>query len=362
MDKRSSPLRPVTVADVARRAGVSKATAARALGDYGVVSEEARRCVFAAAKALDYRPNELARSMTTGKSGTIGVVVGDIENAFFGRAVRSISDTAHRHGFNVILANSGERIETEKAALKVLIGKRVDGLIVAPADNRDVSHLRDIVRSRRPLALFDRAIDGLAVDTVVTDDRQAAFSATTRLIAAGHCRLAYVTAADADSPRLADAGQLYISSVQARVEGFFEACRTAGIAEADREVHLVGQREAGYQNTLIERILEASTAPTAILASDSLIAFEIVKATQRLHRRIPDDLSLISFFDADWTSVTSPPISVIDQPVHEMGTRVAELLIARINGETATPSLHQLANRYVERASVGAARMMLMTR
>lgn len=354
MDKKNAPFRPVTVADVARRAEVSKATAARVLGGYGVVSDEVKVRVNAAAKALDYRPNELARSMTTGKSGTIGIVVGDIENAFFGKAVRSISDTAHRHGFNVILANSGEEVEAEKAALKVLIGKRVDGLIVSPADNRSVSHLRDIVRSRRPLALFDRPIEGLPVDSVETDDREAAFAATGRLIAAGHRRLAYVTSLDIDPPLFTSPDQLYTSSVQARVDGFLAACRAAGIADAERGVCFVGKASAGRQSVAIERLMTAPDGPTAILASDSLIAFEIVKTVQRLGRRIPDDLSLISFYDAEWTSVTSPPIAVIDQPVCEMGTMVAELLIARINGETSAPRRHDLPTRFLERGSVGA--------
>jgi LacI family transcriptional regulator len=106
---KNSPQKPrsVTVSDVARQAKVSKATAARVLGGYGVVSDKVRSDVMTAAKSLDYRPNELARSMTTGKSGIIGVVVGDIENPFFSLAVRGITDAARAAGFNVILANSG---------------------------------------------------------------------------------------------------------------------------------------------------------------------------------------------------------------------------------------------------------------
>ena len=349
MDKKNAPLRPVTVADVARRAAVSKATAARVLGGYGVVSDEVKALVRAAAAALDYRPNELARSMTTGKSGTIGVVVGDIENAFFGTAVRSISDVAHRHGFNVILANSGEAVDAEKAALKVLIGKRVDGLIVAPADNRDVAHLRDIVRSRRPLALFDREIAGLAVDTVVTTDRDAAFEATGRLIAAGHRRLAYVTALSAEPPVFNCESQLYTSSVKARIDGYLAACRAGGIADPHRSVCLIGRERAA-----IERLLTQAERPTAIFASDSIVAYDIFKTTRMLGLRVPDDLSLIAFYDAEWTSVTTPPISVIDQPVYDMGAKVAELLIARINGEAPPPRLCVLPTRFIERTSVAA--------
>jgi LacI family transcriptional regulator len=361
MDRKTSPFRPVTVADVARRAEVSKATAARVLGGYGPVSEEVKLRVQAAAKALDYRPNELARSMSTGKSGTIGIVVGDIENAFFGMAVRSISDTAHRHGFNVILANSGEEVEAEKAALKVLIGKRVDGLIVTPADNRNVAHLRDIVRSRRPLVLFDRPIDGLAADVVATDDRDAAFAATTRLIEAGHRRLAYVTALNAEPPVFTGPDQLYTSSVKARIDGFLAACHAAGIESPERGVCLAGNVTAGQQRASVERLLSDAEPPTAILASDSLVAFEIFKATQARNLRIPDDLSLVSFYDAEWTSVTTPPISVIDQPVYDMGTQAAELLIARINGETPPARHCVLPTRFIERSSIGMPRSMMVT-
>ena len=160
----------VTVADVAREAGVSKATAARVLGGYGTVSAKVREAVKAAAAALDYRPNELARSMTTGRSGTIGVVVGDIENPFFSLAVRGITDVARLAGFNVILSNSGEDVAAEKAAIRTLVAKRVDGIIVSPAKEGDVEHLKDIERSGRPLALLDRSAPSLNVDTVIADD------------------------------------------------------------------------------------------------------------------------------------------------------------------------------------------------
>ncbi len=163
---------------VARKAGVSKATAARVLGGYGTVSDRVREVVTAAARALGYRTNELARSMTTGRSGSIGVVVGDIENPFFSLAVRGITDVARQAGFTVILSNSGEDIDAEKAAIRTLLSKRVDGLIVSPAKDDDVEHLHEAVRSGLPLVLLDRGSDTLAVDTVIADDRHAAESIT----------------------------------------------------------------------------------------------------------------------------------------------------------------------------------------
>ena len=198
MEDLSAQKRPVTVADVATTAKVSKASAARVLGGYGIVSDKIREKVTTAAAALGYRPNELARSMTTGRSGTIGVIVGDIENVFFGLAVRGISDVARNAGFNVIIANSGEELSAEKSAINLLIGRRVDGLIVAPADRRELDHLSDAIRVGVPLVLFDRTIPALQVDSVVSPDREAAMTATRHLQNFGHRHIAYITAREGE--------------------------------------------------------------------------------------------------------------------------------------------------------------------
>ncbi|RUW63821.1 LacI family DNA-binding transcriptional regulator [Mesorhizobium sp. M7A.F.Ca.US.008.03.1.1] len=344
--------RPKTVADVARAANVSKATAARVLGGYGVVSDTIRASVTAAAKALDYRPNELARSMTTGRSGIIGVVVGDIENPFFSLAVRGISDAAKASSFNVILANSGEKIEAEKAAVRLLIGKRVDGLIVTPSESRDIGHLRDIHRSGRPLALLDRALPDLDVDTVTVDDREAAIRATRVLIDAGHRNIAYVTAVEANGHEYVDLGQIYTSSVRERIDGFVSACRDAGVDRPERHVRLgaTGPRET---RRLADELLSHPGRPTAILASDSVIALEILRAIRQRGMGIPNDISLITFHDADWTGVTTPPITVIDQPVYALGHSVAELLIRRLNGQIQPPERLVLRTAIITRGSVG---------
>ncbi|MDB5554648.1 MAG: LacI family transcriptional regulator [Rhizobium sp.] len=351
MKKTTIKTRSVTVSDVALAANVSKATAARVLGGYGTVSNKVHEDVMAAAKALDYRPNELARSMTTGKSGIIGVVVGDIENPFFSLAVRGISDAAKAAGFNVILVNSGERIEAEKAAVRLLIGKRVDGLIVTPSESRDISHLRDAHRSGRPLALLDRALPDLDVDTVTIDDRDVAMRATQILVRAGHRKIAYVTAVDAEGHEYRDLGQIYTSSVRERIEGFLAVCGDANIDRPERHVRL-GAMSPEETRKVVTKLLSEPDRPTAILASDSLIALEIFKVIRERGLRIPEDISLITFHNADWTSVTSPPITVIDQPVYALGRSVAELLIRRLKGETRAPERLILPTSIIERGSV----------
>ncbi|MGM4984166.1 MULTISPECIES: LacI family DNA-binding transcriptional regulator [Rhizobium] len=353
MEEPLASKRSVTVADVARAAKVSKATAARVLGGYGVVSDKIRAQVTAAAAALEYRPNELARSMTTGKSGIIGVVVGDIENAFFSLAVRGISDVARMAGFNVIIANSGEELEAEKSAVDLLIGKRVDGLIVTPARCDRMEHLRDIRRVGVPLVLFDRSIPELGVDSVTGDDFDAAATATRYLLDAGHRHIAYISAMDAADERLTDSRELSNSAVRERVEGVLKAQAAAGIEDPQRYVRL-GATDQARTDAVVKHLLQEMPVPTALVASDSLVGLRVFKSLQALGLSIPADISMISFLDADWTTVTTPPITVVDQPVYEMGKKAAERLISRLNGRDMPVERTAVKTSLIKRGSVAS--------
>ncbi|AYM84137.1 LacI family transcriptional regulator [Agrobacterium tumefaciens] len=354
MDKSLPKTTSVTVADVARRAGVSKATAARVLGGYGTVSDRVREAVTAAADYLDYRPNELARSMTTGRSGTIGVVVGDIENPFFSLGVRGITDVARQAGFTVILINSGEDVVVERAAIRTLLARRVDGLIVSPAKETDVEHLHEVVRSGLPLALLDRGSDTLDVDTVIADDRHAAENITRRLIALGHRRIAYLTACDTPDHRFHRAEDIGTGSVRRRIEGYLGVCRETGLTDMEDWVK-VGAVTPEDTHRIVTEMLQSGQPPTAIIASDSIIGLEVFKIHRQLGLSIPDDLSLVLFHDADWTSVTTPPVTVVRQPVYDLGATAAKLLVERLNGGDQKARKVVLKTEIVERASTRKA-------
>lgn len=345
----------VTVADVARSAGVSKATAARVLGGYGTVSDRVRDAVIAAAKKLDYRPNELARSMTTGRSGTIGVVVGDIENPFFSQAMRGITDVARLAGFTVILMNSGENVDAEKDAIRTLLAKRVDGLIVSVARESETDHLQEILRSGRPLALLDRGSSLLDVDTVIANDRDTAKDVTKRLIALGHRRIAYLTACDTADHTFRDPADIQTGSVRRRIEGYLDVCRTAEVPEAEHWVR-VGATSPEATKAIVTELLQAPVRPSAVIASDSVIGLAAFKASRALGLSVPRDLSLVSFHDADWTSVASPPITVVRQPVYQLGESATRLLVERLKeGEKGPARRIVLPMSLIERESVGPA-------
>ncbi len=354
MDKSSNKANSVTVADVARKAGVSKATAARVLGGYGIVSDRVREAVTTAARLLEYRTNELARSMTTGRSGSIGVVVGDIENPFFSLAVRGITDIVRKAGFTVILINSGEDIDTERAAVRTLLSKRVDGLIISPAKDNDVEHLQEATRSGLPLVLLDRGSEALDVDTVIADDRHAAENVTRKLIRLGHRHIAYVTACDTPDHRFHTVEDINTGSVRRRIAGFLGVCAEAGLSGMERWVR-VGAVNPEQTRRIVTDMLQSPQRPTAIIASDSMIALEIFKVHRQLGLSIPDDVSLVSFHDADWTSVTSPPITVVRQPVYNLGATAAKLLVERLNDAGQTARKVVLRTEVVERASIREA-------
>ncbi|MDX7953708.1 LacI family DNA-binding transcriptional regulator [Lichenihabitans sp. Uapishka_5] len=349
MDKRLPAQRSVTITDVARAAQVSKATAARALGGYGTVSAAVRDRVLGAAQRLDYRPNALARTMATGRSGTIGVIVGDIENPFFGLAVRGISDRAKQDGFDVLLANSAEDLATEQAAMAVMLSKGVDGLIVAPSQKAERRHLDEVLARGRPLVLLDRDVPGMPVDVVEVDGRSAARLATELLTAAGHRRLCYVTASLA--PESGDPTDVVLTSVGNRISGYLEAAKAAAVEPCHAAICFGAVTTQEAQDLLVA-LLGGPQRPSAILASDSKIALEVFRASKACGLTIPDDLSLVTFDDADWTSAVDPAVTVIAQPTYALGTAAAETLIGRLNDADRPIRRQQLKASPICRASI----------
>lgn len=356
MSSNSSRRRDVTVADVARAANVSKAQAARALGNYGAVSDDVRERVLAAADELSYRPNELARSMNTGKSHTIGVVVGDIENPHFGLATRGITDTAKKSGYNVILVNTDEEQAAEVDAVQVLLDKRVDGLIVAPASSTKAEHLRRVYESGRPLVLLDRAANGLAAETVAVNMSGISYEATKYLLDSGHCRIAFITTLKSDSP-FAEATEVDSSQISERLDGMKRAFSEKGMAFPHDLVRLNAGGADSIRKSRVSFLFLPDPA-TVIVASDGLIALSVLGAIQELELSIPEDVSFLMYDDFAWTRLTTPPLTVIAQPVYDMGVTAATALIRQIEGRKAPDTTPTLEARLIQRGSVGPAKVL----
>ncbi|WP_020046853.1 LacI family DNA-binding transcriptional regulator [Rhizobium leguminosarum] len=340
-----------TIDDVAHAAGVSRATAARVLGSYGYVGVDTSKRVFDAAKKLAYQPNQLARSMATGRSKTIGVVIADVQNLYFARAIRAITDTASAKGFAVILTTTDEDIALEREAVRVLLDKRVDGLIVSPTSSIDVDHL---VRARDrgcPIVLLDRRVPMLNADTFAIDNFGAAHQAVTSLITQGHRHIALVSNAPSHGEK-----QYLISSVRERIDGYRAALHDAEI-EVLPDLIVLGGWDAEKLADKVRKLYASPDRPSALLATDSSVALVLLKVLREMNLSIPDEVSLITFDDADWTSAVTPPLTVVSQPIRELATAATEDLVARLMGEAADSGKETLLPAtLIERDSVSIAR------
>ncbi len=348
-----------TIPDVAREAGVSMATAARALGGYGSVSAASREKVSRAAETLGYRPNVVARSMITGRTNTIGVVLADIENSFFSSAVRGIADAARAVGQHVILANTDEDPEKEHAAIRVFIERRVDGLIVCPSESDDRNFLRAVIDEGTPVVLIDRRIRGLRADSVGIDNRDAAYRATRYLLRAGHRRIGVVTGtaatveAEMHRPGLVGVENIAGMTGGERTAGYRDALLEAGLTPRVDYVASGGGYRREEAVVATRQLMGLDEPPTAILPLDSILSLGVLQAVRELGLRCPHDVSILGFDDAEWTETVTPPLTVIAQPVQEIGARALERLLHRIEGSTRRPVHERLATTFIERESVG---------
>ncbi len=362
-----APGRP-TISEVAAEAGVGRASAARTLGDYGYVSPELRERVQAAAEKLGYRTNALARSMSTGVTHTLGVIVADIGNPFFAGVVRGISDASRARGFDTIVLSTHEEVDEERAALDVLLDKRVDGIIMASAAlvRADVEHVRTAVDHGMPIVLVDRVIDSLDLAAVVIDNRDASRRAAAQLVAAGHRRIGFIwgpsTTAQVTTRRAltaASAKNLYTDGE--RLHGYLDALDDAGIP-FDATLVMTGPKTEEHATEVVGRMLSFDDRPTALLCSETDAMTGALRAIRERGLRYPADISLIGFDDSSWAAVMDPPITMIEQPMHLLGARAAGLLLDELEATDRDAAartepavgIHTLTTRLIERASVAA--------
>ena len=328
----------VTVRDVAQAAGVSQATAARALGGYGYASGSARERVLESARLLGYTPNAVARALVSNATMTVGVVVGDIDNPFFATAARGLTDVFDGHGYTVLLANADEDHEREGRVLDALRSRRVDGLVVVPAPG---AQLDQIVSSGLPVVQLDRAVRGLAADAVMVENSAGAERAVAHLLGLGHRRIGIVS----------DTAE--ISSSAERIAGYRRALRRGGGEVSDDLVAIGGSTQADARAAALQ-LLDRPERPTAVFTANNFMTHGVLQAATELELSIPQELALVGFDDLDWTTLVKPPLTVVSQPVSELGRVAAERLLARIGGDDSPPQQVRLPTRLIVRGSCGA--------
>jgi LacI family transcriptional regulator len=308
-----------TLQHMADESGVSVSTISRILsgqaGRYRI-SKKTEAAVRALAKQVNFIPNQLARGLRLKKTLTIGLVIPDISNPFFAGIAKQVALGTHQHGYSVILCDSQDSIELEDQALSLLQSRSIEGVVLCPV-GQSAKHLSVFAQGGLPMVLVDRFFPDAAIPFVSSDNAAGARQATELLIDNGHRRIICLQGLRGTSPN------------EFRVRGYKEALAARQIP-ADESL-IVGDsftEESGYIETKL--LLRTQPDARAILALSNLNALGAVRALAEEKRKIPDDMSIISFDDPPYAPFLSPPMTTVGQSYSEMGTVAVKLLFDQI--------------------------------
>lgn len=312
-----------TIKDVAQRAGVSTATVSNVLTGRRYVSPPLREAVLEAVEALEFRPNNVAKSLRSRRTHAIGVAVPDLTNPFFNGIIEAVEAAVHEDGYQVILVGCGEDARREEERVHALIDRRVDGLILAPTQD-DVAYRELIERSRTPTVIVDRGPASSAFDFVGVENQNAACEATLHLIELGHREIAFL------------ASTRDLANIRARLEGYRQALEQVRLPYRRQLVVFAGTTATGGEQEA-RALLQRGGRPTALFCATNTMAIGAVRAIRSLNVPFPEDISLLSFDDFEWTTLLEPYLTTVAQPVHALGEAAWRLLKGRLDGERGPP-------------------------
>ena len=321
-----------TLKDVARETGLTVTTVSRVLNNRGYISEETREKVYEAMKKLNYRPNEVARSLSKKSTNTIGVIVPHIRHPYFSELISNLENEASKRGYKMILCNSQEKENKEREYLEMCTSNRVAGIVLCSAGVA----VEEFQGSNIPLITIERYMEN-GTASVECDNRQGGKLAAEHLIACGcknllHISGVYETAMPADD----------------RALGFIEVCEKAGVSHWEVATNTYQYNNLEYHDFLEEVLKENydvdNTAENdencgkkridGIFASSDLIAAQVLQVCSKLGIRVPEDIKLVGFDDVNISSLTTPRITTIHQPIKEIAELTLELLINAQDGKT----------------------------
>jgi LacI family transcriptional regulator len=339
------PETPVTLRDVAARAGVHPATASRALNPETrlLVREDTARRVLQAAEFLGYRPNPVARSLRTRRSNTIGVLIPDLNNPLFPPIVRGIEDRLTAAGYVALIGNTDGDPERERMIFEQMRARHVDGFVLATAHLNDPL-LAEAARAELPVVLMNRLAHDYSLPSVSVDNERGVRLAVTHLAELGHQRIAHI------------AGPQEVSTGLARYRGFVAAMEALGL-QPDPGLIVAAKAFSVEEGLRCSRLLlERAHGPagercTAVLAANDMLALGCYAALDDAGLRCPEDLSVVGFNDMPFIDRLRPPLTSIRFPHYQVGKEAAQLLLERIAGHAGPVKVLFLAPELIPRGS-----------
>ena len=317
----------ININDIAQKAGVSKATVSHVINNTRFVEEDTRQRVVKIIEETGYQPSSIARSLKTKSTQTIGVIVSDITNSFFGEILRGIEDVLHSMNYSIVICNTDEILEREDHYINILLRHRVDGIIAAATSDRWEA-LEKARRQHVPVVLLDRCYEGADFPFVGVKNAEGAYLGTHHLIEDGYREIGILS------------GFQRLSTMQERLAGFKRALDEHQIQIPDEWiVPSPLSMEAGREAA--RKILSLPHRPRALFLSNNFLSLGTLFALNDLKLRCPDDVAIVGFDDHAWAAVASSPLSVVCQPNRNLGQAAAKLIMEEINGQ-------DLGNRQIE--------------
>lgn len=327
-----------TIKDVAKYAGVSIATVSKYING-GRVREKNRQRIEEAIKALDFKVNELARGLKTNRTMTVGVLIPSLENIFFTSIISYMENILLQNRYSTIVCDYRNDVELEKIRFEFLIDKMVDGIIIVP-HGEDIVYINKAFEKNIPVVLIDRMIKGIECDVVLADNLNASYDAVEQLIVRGHRRIGIIC------------GPKNIYTTQERLKGYIRVHEDYSL-EIDNRLIKFGNYdvESGY-NLLLE-LLEETPPPSAVFVTNYEMTLGAVMAVNEKNIRIPQDLSLIGFDNIQLAKIVKPSLSIITQPIQQIGETAASILLKRMKGNYNNfPSVYRLKTELLLRESI----------
>jgi LacI family transcriptional regulator len=311
-----------TIKDIANRTGLGLATISSYLNG-GNVREKNREKIEAAIQELHFEVNEVARGLKTNKTHTVGVVIPELNNIFCTEIITGMEDILRKQGYGTIVCDCRTDRALEQEAVDFLYRKRVDGIISMPVDTSG-AHLAQFANAKKPMVIIDRKVPGLACDSILVDNRDAAKKAVDILIQNGHTKIGLVT------------GPEDIYTARERCRGYELALQEAGLSVSqERIVHsdyTIRGAVAG-----VKKLLGQSDV-TAIFAANYELTMGTMIALNEAGIGIPGELSVIGFDNREFARALHPTLTIITQPTEQIAKQAAEMILERLEGEESPPS------------------------
>ena len=320
-----------TIKDVGKRAGVSVATVSRYLNSKSYVSEDAKRAIEMAIVELNYKPNQLARSLSTKKTNIIGLLLPDITNPFFPELARAVEETAYVNGYTVVLCNSGKQKEREIHYIESLQQKYVAGLIVT-TNHLEADYYRKICL---PIVALDRRIDP-AIPTVTTNNIDGAKIATEYLITRGCKHILCIR------------GPVGLDVAEDRFSGFIETVKNYPNISSDI---ITSQFDFDEAEEKVFDFLKTHEVIDGVFASNDVLAIAAMKAAHSLDIQIPGELQIVGFDGISMGKLLTPELTTVAQDIYKLGTAATELLIQKIEGQEIEDNLTKIPATLIVRSS-----------